>query len=71
MINVPLFMHNNTTVVENNTEIKVLIEELKNILVDADGSNKQYLSTLSIALSDKINNVTSTVHKGRGATITI
>lgn len=71
MINVPLFMHNNTTVVENNTEIKVLIEELKNILVDADVSNKQYLSTLSIALSDKINNVTSTVHKGRDATITI
>ena len=71
MINVPLFMHNNTTVVGNNTEIIDLIEELKNILVDTDNSTKQYLSTISIALSDKINNVTSTVHKSRSATVTI
>ena len=70
MINVPLFM-NDTSTSKDNSEIKVLIEELKNILVTTDHGNKEYLSTLTIALSDKINNVTSSVVKGTAVTVRI
>lgn len=70
MINVPLFM-NNTNSSTDNSEIKVLIEELKNILITSDNGNKEYLSTLTIALSDKIKNVTSSVVKGQGVAIKI
>jgi len=71
MINVPLFMSNNTTVLQNYSEFKVLIEELLNFVVTADSDNKNYLSTISMALSDKINNVTTTVRNKGSVTIQI
>ncbi len=69
MINVPLFLNDAGT--QDNSEIRVLIEELKNILVTSDQGNKEYLSTLTIALSDKINNVTTSVFRSGNVTIKI
>jgi len=73
--NIPLFLYGVTVgevvVDEKDAEIIDLIEEFKNLFIESDTSNKDYLHTITTALSEKIKDVTTTVKSGQGVTVTI